>query len=182
MENQFGLGDFGILIDIIQFIVGLILIIAFFFYSKSNTLKANELEVITLSNEKELFSEHKIEADNAISTNIDSEQNTEEELIANNINIGISDIIREKNIFEISSENPQGFFVMVGSFANYKNAIKLQKMNPTDFTCHFFEPNYNDLNRVGLFISANNERKAQNALKEIKNMQKQSWLLYNKKN
>lgn len=71
---------------------------------------------------------------------------------------------------------------MVGTFSNYKNAVKLEKMNPTKYTCHIFEPNYNNLNRVGLFIDELDLRKAENALNEIRNMQPKSWLMYNTKN
>jgi len=103
----------------------------------------------------------------------------EEEILENNVD---STVQFEEEIFKISSSNPEGYYVMVGTFSDYKNAIKLQKMNPTEYTCHIFEPNYNDLNRVGLFISEKDERKAKNALTEIRNMQKDSWLLLNEKN
>jgi hypothetical protein len=59
---------------------------------------------------------------------------------------------------------------MVGKFSNYANAIKLEKMNPTEYTCHTFEPNYNNLNRVGLFIVESDLRKVENALNEIRNL------------
>lgn len=88
-------------------------------------------------------------------------------------------LLEQKDVFQISSANQDGFYVMVGTFSNYKNAMKLQKMNPTEYTCHIFEPNYKNLNRVGLFIDDLNLRKAENALIEIRNMQPKSWLLYN---
>ena len=90
--------------------------------------------------------------------------------------------IEERDIFQISSKHPTGLYVMVGSFSIYDNARRLEKSNPTDFVCYIFEPNYNDLNRVGLYISEDDLRKTDNALKEIRNMQPESWLLYNTQN
>ena len=47
-----------------------------------------------------------------------------------------------ENIFQISSDKPEGFYVMVGTFSNYENEISL--------------PVYYDLNdeNVGLVIQA----------------------------
>ena len=88
-------------------------------------------------------------------------------------------LVEEKNIFHVSSTKPEGFYVMVGSFSEFKNAEKLQKMNPTDYKCYIFELNYKMINRVGLYISEKDMKKAENALVEIRNMQPESWLLYN---
>jgi hypothetical protein len=36
-------------------------------------------------------------------------------------------MIEVKEIFQISSANRDGFYVMVGRFSNYENAVKLEK-------------------------------------------------------
>lgn len=120
-----------------------------------------EKEPISLHNETE-----KISFNSIVETNFD--KRTE-----------ILSLVDQKDIFHISSSKPEGFYVMVGSFIEYKNARKLEKMNPTNYVCYIFEPNYKAFNRVGLFISKDDLKKTQNALVEIKNMQPESWILYN---
>ena len=49
MENQFGLGDFGILIGIIQFIVGLILIIVFLLMAININIIRKEMQNLSFT-------------------------------------------------------------------------------------------------------------------------------------
>lgn len=91
--------------------------------------------------------------------------------------------IKAKNIFQIKSEKPEGFYIMVGSFSVYQNAMNLQNNNPTQLSCYIFEPtSNNELNRVGLFVSETNLMKSEKVLSKIKMMQPQSWILYNSNN
>jgi len=167
--------------------IGLLVVIVAYFIINTLSVADKSVSIDQISNIgiQNTKTESAIKS-NDISTILNTEIISNEIIVneskTNEVNIALLKEVEENKIFQIASTNPNGYYVMVGSFSNYKNAIKLQKMNPTEFTCHIFEPNYNDLNRVGLFISKDKFRDAQNALKEIKNMNKQSWLLYNTKN
>ncbi len=87
--------------------------------------------------------------------------------------------INNRNVYTINSSKPEGFYIMVGSFYEYQNALKLQDMNPTDFICYTFDTTSEGFNRVGLFISDNDLKKTEIILKKIKMMNPDSWIIYN---
>ncbi len=87
--------------------------------------------------------------------------------------------IKIKNVYQVNSGNPEGFYIMVGSFVNIDNALQKQETNLTDFSCYIFYPKDNQNARVGLFVSENDKVKSLKLLKNIKKMQPDSWLLYN---
>jgi len=84
-----------------------------------------------------------------------------------------------KNIYQVKSNNPQGFYIMVGSFANIENAESKQEENPTELACYIFYPKDNQHARVGLLVSEDDKNKALKVLNKVKKMQPDSWLLYN---
>lgn len=162
----------------IIFLSSIVLVLISLFFIYHTFFQNSEIE----NNQKDTFSESIYTLENTtVALAVTSESNLDVDHSTSQRTI-LMDEIKEKDIFQISSLNRDGFYVMVGTFNNYKNAVKLQKMNPTQYTCHIFEPNYNDLNRVGLFISEGDLRKAENALLEIRNMQPKSWLMYNTMN
>jgi len=87
--------------------------------------------------------------------------------------------VNTTNIFKIYSTNPKGFYVLVGSFHEAENAQKKQKMNRSQYTCYIFDKSEQSYNRVGLFISSNDRKKAEKSLKNILKIQPDSWLVYN---
>lgn len=122
---------------------------------------------VLLRENSDSISEYENETNNMSRTNID------EEFISS---------LKGKHVYLLTSSEPTGFYAMMGSFSSYKNAIKLQDMNMTDFPCHVFEPNENNMNRVGLYISESNFSVAENILSEIRNMNENSWLVFNTTN
>lgn len=162
-------------ISIILFLIGLYFIInAFYPNSKDEKSSENISEINNQANNNLLSTNSIIDKDASFNNLAEIDiLKPKEELFKK---------IKEKNIFHISSSNPEGFYIMVGSFGVYQNAIKLQEMNMTEYVCYLFEPNYEEINRVGLYISETDLRKTENALTEIRNMQPESWVLYNSMN
>lgn len=138
------------------------------------TIQENiEEEIIDASTESnEMLSENTSEDTN-------NEDANSEDANSEDVNIDNVEDRDYKGVYHISSENPTGYYILVGSFKNYDNALKLQNKNPTDFKCYIFEPNENDMQRVGLYVSSNNLEEAKMKLNKIKEMQKNSWLVFN---
>jgi aspartokinase len=105
---------------------------------------------------------------------------TADTITRNNITVRKIDTDSIVNIFQTASVNPEGFYVIVGAFKQFDNALKKQKTNPTDYSCYIIEDK-SYLSKVGLFISENDKQAAFQALKKAKMMQQDSWLLYNHK-
>ncbi len=164
-----------ITISTILFLIVLYFVISAFYINTKNENRSKTVSEKSSKNETLLLSSN---------TNIEKNE-TFNHLIPINILNPKEELLKEikdKNIFHISSSNPEGFYIMVGSFGLYQNALKLQEMNMSEYVCYIFEPNYEEINRVGLFISETDLRKTENALTEIKNLQPESWVLYNSMN
>jgi len=173
----------------IAFIIMAMLSIAIFISAKPFLTNVNNYDNLVINSEKEeyKFEDFVLSEDEIVEfeiTEIENLDNNENTTKSSLIDItestrNILEEVKEQNIFHISSTKPDGFYIMVGSFSVYKNALTLQNNNPTQLACYIFEPNGNDLNRVGLFVSETDLQKAKKVLSKVKMMQPQSWIIYN---
>lgn len=136
---------------------------AFYFFNKNSKKKAIKKEKERIeraySDSVNTFDQEKLKQE------IDAKYNTE-----NGFN-RISD-----TIYQLQSLNPEGYYVVIGSYSELKNAKILKKKQKTAFDSYLFEQ---DKIRVALKISSD-EDQVFNNLNEVKNYYPDAWLLYNK--
>ena len=149
---------FKILPILLLFIAG-----AYYFYNSSLKTKQKEKENI-LSKEKAIMT-----ADSILLFEKENVEKVENEIIESTVNIS-------DTIFNIISEYPVGYYVVVGSYADLDNAEKLQKKNPTIFESYIFN---GKSKRVALLIG-DDESSVFEQLETIRYKYPDAWILYNK--
>lgn len=87
--------------------------------------------------------------------------------------------VKKRQIAQVFSTKPTGFYIMIGIFSEYENASNLKQKNMTIYDCHIFEPDKNALHRVALFITDNDFKKAIKNLKLLRTSYKDCWIFYN---
>jgi hypothetical protein len=78
-------------------------------------------------------------------------------------------------IFNIKSDKPEGYYVVVGAYGKLKNAKKLQKGNPTTFESYIFD---GKMKRVALLVG-NDDNKSIESLETIRFKYPDAWVMYN---
>lgn len=149
--------------SLIPFIIAPLLLIliaslAYYFYSNNKNTK-------TEISAAELAKKEKIAQDSIVAYEQNLLENTMETTV-----IPMSD-----TIFNISSSNPQGYYVVVGAYGELKNAKKLQKKNPTIFESYIFD---GKVKRVALFMGEDGNESAEN-LETIRFKYPDAWIMYN---
>lgn len=139
--------------------------LVYYFYSES---KNNTDEVSAALIEKEKAVQDSILAyENAQIENYEESESLEvEEVIA----IPMSD-----TIFNVSSENPEGYYVVVGAYGELKNAKKLQNSNPTIFESYIFD---GKMKRVGLLLG-DDDTEIMDNLEALRFKYPDAWIMYN---
>jgi hypothetical protein len=152
-----------------------VLLFVIVYYAISNYTKIKKLEAIQNSSIKH---SERVNVKANKKTSMDKASNHQISKIINDSSTKLITTVNTKNIYKIKSNNPIGFYVLVGSFLNITNAFNKQKKNPTPFSCYVFEDS-NNYNRVGLLVSENDRNEAEKLLFKFKKMQTDSWLVYN---
>ena len=78
-------------------------------------------------------------------------------------------------IVNVKSDNPQGYYVVVGAYGKLKNAEKLQKTNTTVFDAYIFD---GKMKRVALLIGSEEDNITKN-LEIIRLKYPDAWIMYN---
>lgn len=78
-------------------------------------------------------------------------------------------------IVNVKSDNPQGYYTVLGAYGKLKNAEKLQKTNTTVFDAYIFD---GKMKRVALLIGSEEDSITKN-LEIIKLKYPDAWIMYN---
>ena len=124
-----------------------------------------------------LFSNDKIDR------NIDTIETTNNENIIENkneIENSVNNIENEKTsisdtIYNLSTNNPTGYYAIIGSYSESKNAIKLQKSNKTSYESYIMKSKNT---RVALFLNTDDDN-VFSLLEDVKKSYPNAWLMYN---
>ena len=124
-----------------------------------------------------LFSNDKIDR------NIDTIETTNNENVIENeneIENSVNNIENEKTsisdtIYNLSTNNPTGYYAIIGSYSESKNAIKLQKSNKTSYESYIMKSKNT---RVALFLNTDDDN-VFSLLEDVKKSYPNAWLMYN---
>lgn len=158
--------------SILKYILLLLLLlllgfVAYYFYNKNNS-KSEDLHQVTLEKKKYEDSVLAYEQEKI-------KQEIEDKYNEDNIELEASPLIAD-TIYQVISNNPEGIYAVIGSYAEMKNANSLKNKQQTGFESFVFEA---DRIRVALKIS-DEENLIFDDLTQVKAYYPDAWLMNNK--
>ena len=120
----------------------------------------------------------KIETNTQPKTNENGDFIKDSILVSENSKIEINEQhtkLLSTTIVNVKSDNPQGYYAVLGAYGKLKNAEKLQKTNTTVFDAYIFD---GKMKRVALLIGSEEDSITKN-LEIIKLKYPDAWIMYN---
>lgn len=142
----------------------LLLLIGYFTYSFNTNNSVSKLA--------------KIETNTQPKTNENGDFIKDSILVSENSKIEINEQhtkLLSTTIVNVKSDNPQGYYAVLGAYGKLKNAEKLQKTNTTVFDAYIFD---GKMKRVALLIGSEEDSITKN-LEIIRLKYPDTWIMYN---